>query len=451
VNVVRIEHPGLGNTSYVVEVGRGRAVAVDPDRRVTRYLDAAATNGWELAAVLDTHVHADFVTGSLELRERTGATLFVPKDAGIGFPHRGVVAGERLDLGDVEVEVLASAGHTPEHVSYVVRTGPTEAPTLFSGGALIAGGAARTDLVAPDMTEPLTRAEFHTLHEAFAGLPDATLLKPTHGGGSFCSVGGGRVEATTLGSERATNPLMSAHDEEDFVRWWPTTFPSTPAYFHRMRAVNIAGPRSLADISPPPPLDPERFAQARAAGALVVDVRRTRAYAEGHVPGSLAVHFRDAFATWLGWLVAPDVPLLFVSDGVPIERVIEESLLVGYERFAGYLDRGFEAWREAGLPVSTLRTVGPEEASALLDDGALPLDVREPDEFGLGHLAGAVLVPLGALAGRTDELPAPRPLLTYCSAGERSATATSILERAGIGPVLNLKGGYGAWEEAGRD
>lgn len=450
MNVVRIRHEGLGNTAYLVETAPGRALAVDPDRRVRRSLEAAAEHGWEIADVLDTHVHADFVSGSLDLGRRTGAWLHVPRDAGVGFAHHGVVPGERVEIGDIEVEVLATPGHTPEHVSYVLRSGGGPA-TLFSGGALIAGGAARTDLISPELTEHLTRQQFHTIHEAFANLPDETLLLPTHGSGSFCSVGSGGAVPTTLGAERGTNPLVAMLDEEAFVSWWPTTFPAVPTYFARMRGVNIRGPRPLGEIAPPPPLHPEAFERSIADGAVVVDVREPQAFCAGHVPGSLSIHFRDSFATWLGWLVDEDTPLLFVADGVPIDLVVEEALLVGCERFAGVLAGGIGAWRASGRSIATTAVLGPDEARAALEGGALPLDVREPDELDEGKIAGALNVPLGSLDGRVGELPDRRPVLTYCAAGERSTTAASILERHGVTPIANLGGGYGAWRRAGRD
>jgi rhodanese-related sulfurtransferase/glyoxylase-like metal-dependent hydrolase (beta-lactamase superfamily II) len=451
MEVLWFQHEGLGNSSYLVQVAAGKALVVDPDRRVRRYIEAAEQRGWQIVAALDTHIHADFVTGGLDLRALTGAELYWPKGAEVGFAHRGLVAGERLDVGDVEIEVRATPGHTPEHTSYVLRApGPTALPHLFSGGALIAGGAARTDLLSPEMTEALTRAQFRTVHEAFADLPDETLLRPTHGAGSFCSAGA-ETTATTLGVERMRNPLMRRTDEDEFVKWWPTTFPAIPAYFSRMREMNKSGPRLVSEIPAPPQLSPKAFMAAAAAGATVVDVRPGEAYAAGHIEGALAIEYRDAFATWLGWLLPAEAQLLFVCDGMPLELVLEESLLVGYERFAGVLQGGMDAWISQGLPVRSLPMIGPQDTVPWLELGASPVDVREPDEFELGHVAGATHIPLGALAERAAELPAGRPLLTYCAMGFRSVTAASVLERLGIGPVVNLRGGYGAWRQAGRD
>jgi rhodanese-related sulfurtransferase/glyoxylase-like metal-dependent hydrolase (beta-lactamase superfamily II) len=423
---------------------------VDPDRRVDRYLRKAEELGLEITAVLDTHLHADFVSGSLEVASRTGAASFVPEEADVGFPHRGVKPGERLELGDAEVEVVATPGHAPEHVSYVARfvEGP---PLLFSGGAIIAGGAARSDLVSSDMTERLTREEFHTLHESFAELPDETPLYPTHGGGSFCSAGGGKRHVSSLGEERSTNPLLSLLEDE-FVSWWPTTFPRIPAYFGRMRAVNRAGPALRATIADPKPLAPKEFAEAaREDRALVVDCRHPDAYALAHLEGSLAVPFRDSFPTWLGWLAPEDAHLLLVVDDLPLEPIVDACLLVGYERFAGVLEGGVDAWIEAGLEVRSLPTIGPQDAVPWLEMGAQPLDVREPDEYDIEHIAHATPVPLGALAGSAGELPTGRPLVAYCASGFRSVSAASILEGLGIGPVVNLRGGYGAWRTAHRD
>jgi rhodanese-related sulfurtransferase len=322
---------------------------------------------------------------------------------------------------------------------------------LFSGGALIVGGAARTDLAGADLTERLTQQAYETLAHAFADLPDDTELLPTHGSGSFCSTGSASRHTSTLGEERRTNPLL-AMAREVFVSSWPTTFPRTPAYFARMREVNWAGPRLRRDVDPPRALAPDAFAAAaEEEGSVVVDVRPAADYAEGHGEGALAIPFRDAFPTWLGWLVPPEARLLFVLDGTSLDDVVDASLLVGLERFGGYLDGGIDAWRTAGLPVRSLPAIGSEDTVPWVRSGARPLDVREPDEVERGTIAGAVAIPLGDLPQRLETVPTDRPLLVYCASGMRSTTAASILERAGVGPVVNLQGGYGAWREAGRD
>ena len=442
--------PGLGNGSYLVDVSAGRAVLVDPDRRTRRYLDSAKDRGVDIVGVLDTHLHADFVSGALDLRAETGAELYEPAEAGVSFPHTPVTPGERVDLEDVEVEVLSTPGHSPEHISYVFRR-DGDTPVLFSGGALIVGGAARSDLAGPELTERLTHQQFETLRRAFSDLPDETLLKPTHGGGSFCSAGSGKKHTSTLGEERKTNRLL-AMGEDQFLKSWPESFPRTPAYFARMREINWAGPRLRTDIEMPRPLAPKAFADAASKeGAVVIDVRDPASYAEGHGQGAVAIPFRDSFPTWLGWLVPADARLLFVLGDTALDDVVDASLLVGLERFEGYLDGGMDAWREADLPVRSLPAIGPDDVVSWMEKGAQPVDVREPDELEFGRISGAMSVPLGDLPGRAASLPAGRPLLVYCASGMRSTTAASLLERAGVGPVLHFKGGYGAWQEAGRD
>ncbi|HYY08785.1 MAG TPA: rhodanese-like domain-containing protein [Actinomycetota bacterium] len=448
---VRVFHDaGLGNGSYLADVGDGRGVLIDPDRRIRRYLEAARDAELDVVAVLDTHLHADFVSGSLDLRDRTGAELHEPAEAGVGFPHRPVKPGERVEIGRAEFEVLATPGHAPEHVSYVLRRDHAE-PALFSGGALIVGGAARTDLAGAELTERLTRQEYETLHHAFAGLPDETELLPTHGGGSFCSTGAGGELTSTLGAERQASPLLSL-TEEDFVTSWPKTFPRTPTHFARMREINWAGPRLRRDIELPRPLAPKAFAAAASEhDAIVLDTRSPGDHAQAHGQGALAIPFRDAFPTWLGWLVPADARLLLVLGDAPLEDVVDACLLVGFERFAGFLDGGIDAWREAGLPLRSLATIGAEDTVPWIQGGAKPLDVREPDEVERGTIAGATAIPLGDLPQRAADVPDGRPILVYCASGMRSTTAASILERAGIAPVVNLRGGYGAWREAGRD
>ena len=448
LELVPFVHEGLGNSSYLLHVGQGRAALVDPDRTIERYMEALEDREWLLVAVFETHLHADFLSGSLEASQATGATLHLPSAGAAKFEHRGLAPGDRVELGEVEIEAIASPGHTPEHLSYVVRS-DDEPPMLFSGGALIVGGAARTDLIAPEMTESLTRAEFRTLRDAFAELPDETGLFPTHGGGSFCSVARDGDRSSTLGEERRSNPLLATQDEEMFVHSFPSTFPAVPAYFSRMRALNQAGPRLRDTIDPPRPLSVGSSERAMREGALLIDVRSRERYGRAHVHGSLSIPFRDVFALWLGWLAPADTTLLFVADGMDLDQVMDECLLVGYERFAGYLDGGIASWTAAGKAVSTIEVVDPRRAARALEGGAVPLDVREPDEFDRGHIGDAVHIPLGFLEGGIGDLPVGKPVLAYCGGGDRASTAASILERAGVSPVLNLDGGFDAWEGRG--
>jgi hydroxyacylglutathione hydrolase len=448
MKVIPFVHEGLGNSSYVVDIGEGRALLIDPDRSAGRYLHLLEQTGLTPAAVFETHLHADFVSGAGEVQDRTGAAIFLPEDARSGLTHASVRAGEVHRFDGVEVSVIGSPGHTPEHLSYVFR-GSSGPPALFSGGSLLVGGAARTDLISPEATEPLTCAQHRTLREAFSSLPDETLLYPTHGGGSFCSTGAGGERVSTLGRERAENPLLSMADEEEFVRWFPTTFPAVPDYFFRLRAVNQKGPRLRRDVQLPPPLSPDEFAERRAS-AVVIDARGMEAYAAGHIPGSLNNTLRDSYAVWLGWLVPPDAELLFVVDGeAQVETLVDESLLVGYERFGGWLRGGIESWQASGRELVSTSLVGAEKARQHLAAGATTLDVREPSEYEAGHIPGSINLPLGRLSRHLDHVPANEAIVVYCGHGERASTAVSILEGAGRTGLVNLEGGIGAWSAAG--
>jgi glyoxylase-like metal-dependent hydrolase (beta-lactamase superfamily II) len=447
MNTIQFVNEGLGNSSYLLDLGNDQGVLIDPDRSVERYLVALRDHGLRLTGVLETHLHADFVSGARELAARTGSAIFLAADAHSKLPVQPLRDGQTLQLNGARVTALGSPGHTPEHLSFAIEAaaGP---PLLFSGGSLIVGGAARTDLISAGMTETLTRAQFRTLQSAFTQLPDETLLYPTHGGGSFCSTGSGQQRASTLGQERRENPVLSISDEDDFVSWFPSTFPAAPAYFFRLRAFNQAGPRLRSEIPLPPALAPVDFALRR-AGSVIVDTRTKEEYAKGHLPGSLSNPIRDDYAVWLGWLVPEDANLLFVTDSASIDRVVDQSLLVGYERFAGWLAGGTDVWERSGRELQRIDLVDADHARRLLKQGATVLDVRETDEFQSGHIEGALHLPLGNLPAEVARVPRDRPVIVYCGHGERASTGASILEAAGFPDLINLDGGISAWKAQG--
>jgi hydroxyacylglutathione hydrolase len=446
MQVTTFRHDGLGNSSYLVDCGDGCAVVVDPDRNVARYIDAARQADLRILAVLETHLHADFVTGSRELAHATNAEIYAPAGGHLRFAHRPAAAGDRFDIGGLTIEAIASPGHTPEHLSYVIRG--DDAPTLFSGGSLIFGGAARTDLLGADLTDSLTRAQYRTITTAFAALPDDTVLLPTHGAGSFCSVGGTQGGGATLGDDRRKNPLLSHESEDEFARWFPSTFPSAPTYFLRMRPINQAGPRLRAEIPAPPALGVDQFDDLWRT-AMVVDARTTHAYAQAHIPGSLSNPFRPAFGVWLGWLAPADTSIAFIADETQLGRMVDEAMLVGFETFAGWLEGGVDVWQRAGKEVTTSRLLDAHAARSVLLDGAIALDVREMGEHARGHLPDAVHIPLGQIANSDNVIPYDRPVVAYCGHGERASSGISILERMGYRDLAILDGGFGAWRDAG--
>jgi len=429
---------GLGNSSYLLDVGDGRAMAIDPPRDVSPLRAAADQRGLRVALSVETHLHADFVSGSRELAAH-GAQVVAARAGGIEFPHHGLDDGDELDLGGLTLEAIGTPGHTPEHLSYLVRDG--RAPlALFSGGALLPGSAARTDLIDPQQTEPLARALYRSLRERVLALPDDLTVYPTHGGGSFCSTAAGGERTTTIGRERAANPLLQAADEDVFVARLFASYGSYPRYFTRLREVNRRGPRVYGEPPALAQLSIDELDRARDDGAELIDVRPITAFASAHVPDSLSIALRPAFASWLGWLVPDDRALVFILDrGQDRREVVRQALGIGYERIAGELAGGIEAWSDAGRPLVATALADPSTL-----DGPI-LDVRQLSEYRAGHVPGAVHLELGALPDSRDGVP-PMPTV-MCGHGERAMTAASLLERAGARPRVVL-GGPRAWSRA---
>jgi hydroxyacylglutathione hydrolase len=437
---------GLGNSAYVVELGDGRALVVDPARDPTPYLKLARWRRLRIAYAAETHLHADFVTGSRELAA-ADAEILAPRASRLGFAHRGLEDGEEVDLGGLTLRVLATPGHAPEHVSYLLLDGRRPL-ALFSGGALLVGTVARTDLAAPELTEPLARAAYRSLHQRLLSLPDELAVYPTHGAGSFCAAPVGDQRTTTIGAERRHNRLLAAPDEDAFVAELLAGFGSYPPYFLRLRERNRAGPELLGpEWWVLPLVSTEQVRAHLAGGGVLVDARPVAAFAAGHIPGALSIALRPAFASWLGWLVDDAQPLVFVLDDDQARgELVRQCRTIGYDHLAGELAGGMAAWRAAGLPEARTPLV---EAERVDDHPGRVLDVRQASEVADGRLPGALAVELGALAG---DLPAARlpegPVTVMCAHGERAMTAASLLQRAGHDDLRVARGGPQDWRRA---
>jgi glyoxylase-like metal-dependent hydrolase (beta-lactamase superfamily II)/rhodanese-related sulfurtransferase len=441
VTITPFVDEGLGNSSYLVDLGEGQALVVDPTRDVTAYARAAEATRLTLAYSLESHLHADFVSGSRELA-RLGATVLAPRAGQLEFPHRGLEDEEELDLGGLTIRALATPGHTPEHLGYLLLDGPSPV-ALFSGGALLVGSVARTDLISPEQTIPLARQLYRAVRHRVLELPDELPVYPTHGAGSFCSAPGGGDRTTTIGRERMTNPLLAAPDEETFVRRLIVGLGTYPGYFLQLREVNRRGPVVYGNHPPLlPGLTPDELEAAVRDGAELIDVRPVAAFAAGHIRGALSIALRDSFASWLGWLVDAERPLVFVlDDRQDRTEVVRQALKVGYENLTGELAGGMAAWRAAGRPEA--RTELVRDPTALR--GPI-LDVRQTAEYTAGHVPTAALVELGSLRERAGEL-VTEAATVMCGHGERAATAASLLERAGGSPSVFV-GGTRDWSRA---
>jgi glyoxylase-like metal-dependent hydrolase (beta-lactamase superfamily II)/rhodanese-related sulfurtransferase len=440
-----LAHEGLGNSSYLAEVADGLALAVDPGRDPRPYLGLAAGHGLRVAFTADTHVHADYVSGSRELAG-LGARLVAPAGSGLAFGHEELRGGQDLDLGGLTLRALATPGHTPEHLSYLLLDG-TRPVAVFTGGALIVGGVARTDLADPARAQEWTRAAYGSAR-ALLGLPADLAAYPTHGPGSFCAAGESGEHVTTIGREQAGNSLLAGADEDSFTRQVLARLGSYPAYFAWMPAVNRRGaPRHGTSRPVLPALTAAHVAELAAGGATIVDARPVGAFAAAHIPGSLSDALRPAFATWLGWLASPDRPLIAVLDtGQDRAELVEAALLVGYDNLAGELDGGIGAWQAAGLPTASIPLL---DAADDIPNGSRVLDVRQHGEWAAGHLPGALHAELGSLAGPAAEASlGGGPVAVMCGHGERAMTGASLLAAAGVAGLSVQRGGPGDWAKA---
>ena len=439
---------GLGNSSYLVDLDDGRALVVDPDRDPGRYLSAAQARELTIAYAAETHLHADFVSGSRELAA-CGAAVLAPAAAGIEFGHRGLRDGDEMNLGGLTLRTLATPGHTPEHLAYLLLDG-SRPVALFSGGSLLVGAVARTDLIAPDRTEELARSLWRSLHDHILPLPDSLPVYPTHGAGSFCAAPAGTARTTTIGAERAANPLLAAPSEDAFVQLLLGGLGSYPPYFLRLREVNRRGP---VVYGPTPAtlraLTPGDVCRLLDTGATLVDARPVTSFAAGHIPGAVSIPLRPAFATWLGWLTDPDHPAAFVLEpGQDRDDLVRQARGIGHENLAGELAGGMPAWHAAGRAAHKIGLTPAAKVTGTV------LDVRQAAEYQAGHLPSARHVELGAL---TQPTPLPMkgdgeagggPVTVMCGHGERAMTAASLLTRHGHQDLTVAIGGPGDWAAA---
>ncbi len=444
----------LGNSSYLVgsRLSR-RAVVIDPPRGVEPHLMAAKRQRVEVTHVLETHLHNDFVSGAREIASRTGATIGTSKEAKLEFDHLPLSEGDRIPLGDWDLRVVATPGHTPEHLSFVLASERSGTPsTVFSGGALIVGGAARTDLLGPQNTAVLTHQLFETINGKLLTLPDAVHLYPTHGAGSFCSAPPGADRVSTIGRERATNPFARARSESEFRQVALRGLPAYPTYFREMRAINRHGPRLLRDLSPSNPMGPSDLRAWTEGRGTVLDVRPPEAFVKAHVPGAYGISVEAPLTTWVGWLIPFNEPLVLVADS-PSERdeAAGQLVTIGFDDVRGFLKDGMQSWISAGLPVEKIPTVGPAALRARLsgEDPPVVLDVREDSEWVTGHLPGAVHVRNGRLAWEDLSLPKDRPVVVHCAHSARSTAGISVLARKGYRNLSLLAGGFLGWRDSG--
>ncbi len=439
-HLIPLVDEGLGNSAYLADLGGGRALAVDACRDLRALREAASRRGLRVAFAADTHLHADFLTGAVQLAADEGATVLAAAAGHRRFAHTPLADGDEVDLGGLTLRALATPGHTTEHLSYLLLDGARELG-VFTGGSLIVGSAARTDLLGADRAAELARAQYRSLRQ-LAALPDPTPVWPTHGAGSFCSAPPGAARVTTIGAERTGNTLLGAPDEDAFARQLLASLGSYPTYFGRLAEVNRDGPALMTGSPRLALLTPAALDALLADGGQVVDVRPVADFAAGHIPGAVSIPLRDQLATWLGWLLPATTPLAFMlAAGQDPAEVAWQAAKIGYEHLAGQLAGGMAAWQAGGGPAETTELVSADRI-----DRRPVLDVRQDAEFLAGHVPGAAHIELGDLPGR--EQAAPAGAVVMCGHGERAMTAASLLQRAGHHGLAVLAGGAQDWAAA---
>ena len=447
----------LAQASYLIG-SEGEAAVVDPRRDVDEYIAEAAAQNLKIKYVIETHLHADFVSGHLELAERTGAEIVFGAKAGATFPHVAVSDGDEIRVGDVVLRVLETPGHTPESISILI-TDPAVSnrpQKVLTGDCLFVGDVGRPDLAGGKGYTPEMMAAmmYDTLHEKLLQLPNEVEVFPAHGAGSMCGKHMSKETWSTIGEQRKSNYALKAMSKDEFVRMMTADLPESPAYFPEDAEMNRTGAPALVEVSRAPALRPDEVKNLAAAGHTILDVRAAAEFGAGHVPGSINIGLAGQFAIWAGTLIAIGTPIVIVaeSDEKAGEAVMRLAR-VGHESVKGHLLGGIAAWREAGFTLATVPQITVEELSELNSSSNPPqiLDVRRAPEYESGHVPRAQSIPLLSLPQNLANLrlDPSQPIAVICAGGYRSSAAASILQQRGFSHLLNVTGGTGAWINAG--
>ncbi len=444
----RFHEEGLAQSSYLIACDRTREAAiVDARRDVDEYVAAARNSGLSIVYSIETHVHADFVSGSRELAAIGVRTVAGP-GADLLFLHHEVAHREQLRLGDITLSFLHTPGHTPEHVSVLVDE-PGSARRVLTGDTLFVGAVGRPDLAGGEETRRLAGQLYDTLHDILLVLEDDVEVHPGHGAGSLCGAGISAAPSSTIGQERRGNPLLQLRTQEEFVAAVLADLPETPPYFPRMKQLNHDGPEVLGLAKPLPPpraLAPDEIRALVDDGAVVIDMRDAASFARLHPAGALHLEAGPTVGAWAGWVVPASARVVLVAGS---EREAADARLqllrIGIDAVSGHVPGGFDAWLAAGLPVSSIDRLDVGALAEQLHEERLTLvDVRSRREFDTAHIDRALHVPVNELAGRAPGLP-PGRVATICETGYRSSLAASVLARQGVRSVSSVAGGMAGY------
>src|SRR5437870_2118368 len=451
---VQIEHFYLGclaHASYLVE-SNGVAAVIDPQRDVDIYLDAAKQKNLKIEHIIETHLHADFVSGHHELAERTGASIYLGEGSGATFPHTAVKDGNSIQFGQCRFDFLQTPGHTLESICIAMTDFNDHARprAVFTGDTLFLGGVCPPRLSRSPTPEKLAAMLYGSLHDKLVELPDETEIFPAHGAGSLCGRQMGSERSSTIGNERRFNYALQARSCDEFVRLLTDGMPSRPEYFIRDVEMNRQGATALDSIPPPVPVRAPDVFRLQSEGAIVLDTRPAMEFAVAHVPGSVHIGLSGQYASWAARILGLDKRIILVGEDADHLRESQLRLArVGIENVQAYLEDGIAGWITGGYELDYIPQISVQEFTDLLGqekDNMAILDVREQAEVNGGAMENSVRIPLGQLQDRTAELDRSKLLVVHCKSGYRSSIATSILRRAGFRDIANLTGGFDAWQ-----
>jgi len=441
----------LAHGSYLMG-SEGEAAVVDPQRDVDEYIKTAEEHGLKIRYIFETHLHADFISGHQELAARTGAQIYIGKEAGATFPHVDVQDGFELQFGKCRISALETPGHTPESICLVVTNLEKSSKpwAVLTGDTLFIGDVGRPDLSKTHTPEQLAAMLYDSLHNKLMKLSDDVVVYPAHGAGSLCGRNMRAERSSTIGTERLTNYALQIRTRDEFVRQLTSNLPARPEYFAQDAEINRQGAAALGEL---PQL---KAISATALRAMIdedvpaLDVRPPEEFAAGHVPGSINIGLSGQFASWAGSLLGlKSRPVLIADTRERLEEARTRLARVGIEELAGYLHDGISGWEDSGLPIVRLRQMTVHSLKDHLNDRDLHvLDVRRPGEWEAGHLESAQLWPLDRVKEILPTLPKSDVIAVHCKSGYRSTIACSLLMRAGFANVVNVVGGYDAWEAA---
>jgi hydroxyacylglutathione hydrolase len=444
----------IAHSSYIL-AGSETCAVVDPQRDVDLYIEAAEELGVRITHILETHLHADFVSGHMDLAKQTGAQIYVAKSAGCEFDHIAVSAGDSIWVEDMRLDVWETPGHTPEHLCYVVTdTARGDSPIgVFAGDLLFVGDVGRPDLF-PEQAGQLAHSLYHSLHDQLLQLPDYCEVYPAHGSGSLCGRSMAAKWLSTIGYERKYNAALQITDEETFVSSLTSDMPPAPDHFARCSEINRQGPALVSEMPRLKGMAPLQFKERlESRDTILVDVRGYAAFAGLHIPGAWHIDLAGNFPIFSGWVLPPDKDILLVADNRQgATEAAAWARRVGLDRIAGYLKGGIAAWTAAGEPTASIQLLSARElheaVMGALGDVAL-IDVRAPAEFESGHIEGALGIPAPDLRHRHTELSPETPTIVMCSAGIRSSLAASILRQHGFTRIQMAAGGLTGYYAAG--